>query len=179
MIGLGKCAVAVVVALLIGYTIGLEVTRGDVAAAAGLLDGAKVMHVGVVVKDIEKTSKMYATLLGIAPPKIGAAPPGFVWSKGFNADPKGTLKYVQIPFGNTMIELAEPVGGASPWRNFLDTHGEGIHHVAFGVPDRDGTAQLLQSNGGKMEFSTPTGPVYVNSEGQTGFTFELFKTDNK
>src|SRR5881394_3403823 len=105
MIGLGKCAVAVVVALLIGYTIGTEVTRRDTATAAGLFDSAKIMHVGVVVKDIEKTSKMYATILGIAPLKIGAAPPAFVWSKGFNADPKGTLKYVQIPFGNTVIEL--------------------------------------------------------------------------
>lgn len=178
MIGLGKSAIAVVVALLMGYVIGTEVTRGAGAAAAGPFDTAKVVHVGVIVKDIEKTSKEYAKLLGIAPPKILLAQPGIPFAKDFKADPNAYPKYVQFPFGNTVIELLEPIGGASPWRNFLDKHGEGIHHLGMSVADMDGALRLLTSNGAKVEFSRP-GPAraYVNAEGQTGFTFEIFQAD--
>jgi len=44
--------------------------------------------------------------------------------------------------GSLSLELIEPVGGPSTWREFLDTRGEGVHHIAFHVPDTEAEAKL-------------------------------------
>ena len=35
------------------------------------------------------------------------------------------------------IELIQPNGVKSTWQDFLDQHGEGIHHIAFNVKNMD------------------------------------------
>ncbi|RFU78919.1 methylmalonyl- epimerase [Trichoderma arundinaceum] len=41
------------------------------------------------------------------------------------------LKVAFATHGNIVWEIMQPVAGPSIMREFLDTHGEGIHHVAF------------------------------------------------
>ena len=36
---------------------------------------------------------------------------------------------------NLQLELIQPNEKPSTWRNYLDEHGEGIHHVAFQIKD--------------------------------------------
>lgn len=38
---------------------------------------------------------------------------------------------------NIQLQLCEPGPGASAQRAFLDTHGEGVFHLGFTVPDLD------------------------------------------
>ena len=45
------------------------------------------------------------------------------------------------------IELFEPVKGGSPWQEFLDSKGEGIHHIAFEVENLEKIFQDLRSKG--------------------------------
>lgn len=47
-----------------------------------------------------------------------------------------------------MIELHQPVGGESSFQEFLDKHGNGIHHIGFEVGDkRDAIVNELAEEG--------------------------------
>ncbi|GGS60265.1 methylmalonyl-CoA epimerase [Planobispora rosea] len=48
--------------------------------------------------------------------------------------------------GGSYIQLLEPLGPDTPVGRFLAKRGEGVHHVAFGVPD---VTRALEEIGGK------------------------------
>ena len=37
---------------------------------------------------------------------------------------------------NFVIELHEPMGGENSFQDFLDKHGNGVHHIGFEVGDK-------------------------------------------
>lgn len=80
-----------------------------------------VDHVGVVVKDLDAAVKFYSEVLGFKLESVHIL----------------TEQKVKIAFllcgGDTRIELIEPLGGDTLPANFLETCGEGIHHVAIRV----------------------------------------------
>jgi len=43
--------------------------------------------------------------------------------------------------------LCQPAEGESIYRDFLNEHGEGLHHVNFLVDDADETAEILVKQG--------------------------------
>ncbi|HML46461.1 MAG TPA: VOC family protein, partial [Clostridia bacterium] len=48
------------------------------------------------------------------------------------------------------IEIIQPDQEPSTWREHLDAHGEGMHHIAFlmkDMADMDARSALLQANG--------------------------------
>jgi len=70
---------------------------------------------------------------------------------GFNARGKATDARAKLAFfqmGEQLsLELIEPIGGPSTWQEFLDTHGEGVHHIAFRVKGTDSILAQLESKG--------------------------------
>ena len=52
-----------------------------------------------------------------------------------------------LPLEGSRIELLEPTQADSPVGRFLDKRGEGLHHVAFGVPDIDASLATLADSG--------------------------------
>lgn len=48
--------------------------------------------------------------------------------------------------GGSYIQLLEPLAPDTPVGKFLAKRGEGVHHVAFGVPD---VVQTLETIGGR------------------------------
>jgi hypothetical protein len=49
--------------------------------------------------------------------------------------------------GDVQLELVQPVEGPSIYRDWLDRHGEGLHHLNFLVDDVDETARTLARQG--------------------------------
>jgi len=49
--------------------------------------------------------------------------------------------------GSMQLELIEPDEHPSTWRDHLDKHGEGVHHIAFVVDDMKGTVKRMGGNG--------------------------------
>jgi methylmalonyl-CoA/ethylmalonyl-CoA epimerase len=45
------------------------------------------------------------------------------------------VRLTYIDCGNAFIQLVEPLDEASPIAEFLAEHGEGLHHICFGVDD--------------------------------------------
>lgn len=106
-----------------------------------------VTQIGIIVKDIDKVSQDYADFFGVKKPKWN-------WTDGyekshaeFNDKPSDArAKLAFFDMGQLQIELIEPDNNPSTWREFLDTHGEGVHHIAFFVKDMDEKIKVLKKN---------------------------------
>lgn len=81
----------------------------------------RIAHIGVAVTSVETALGFYRTVLGIEP----------------HADPevKDGARIVSLPFGDSDVELLEPVMAESPIARFLARRGPGIHHVCYRVDD--------------------------------------------
>jgi len=65
--------------------------------------------------------------------------------RGVPSDAKAKLAFFSMD--NLQIELIQPLGGKSTWQEFLDTYGEGIHHIAFEVKGIDGIEKRFELQG--------------------------------
>ncbi|MCD8510619.1 MAG: VOC family protein [Bacillus sp. (in: Bacteria)] len=114
----------------------------------GIFGTDVVAQIGIVVEDIEKTAKEYAGFFGVEMPEIrvtGAREEAGTTYKGKGTDARAKLAFFEM--GNLQIELIEPDEHPSTWREHLDKHGEGVHHLAFMVEDMDGKiVKLGQKN---------------------------------
>lgn len=121
---------------------------------AGVLGTHTVAQVGFIVKDVEESKKKWAAFLGMEVPPtqpIGdyattqttfqgePAPEAYCWMAFFDVGP-----------GALQIELIQPNEKPSTWRNFLEEHGEGMHHLAFQVNDSKKWVENAEANGLKL-----------------------------
>lgn len=83
------------------------------------MDISGVHHIGIVVKSIEKSLPFYRDVLGL--PHEGTE---------FHSGANVNITFLRA--GDTFIELLEPPEKGAI-RNFLETNGEGIHHIAMKV----------------------------------------------
>ncbi len=114
---------------------------GDPAAGSNpeVLGGGTVTQIGIVVRDIEKASRAYAEILGVDVPSwslTDGADRAHTEFRGAPSEARAKLAF--IPLKNVTLELIEPVGGPSTWREFLEKNGEGVHHIAFEIKGMDG-----------------------------------------
>lgn len=82
----------------------------------------QVEHIGIAVKNIEKSNILFKALLGEPHYKIEE-----VASEG--------VKTSFFKVGHNKVELLEATTSDSPIAKFIDKKGEGVHHVAFAVED--------------------------------------------
>lgn len=90
----------------------------------------KIEHIGIAVKNLDQSNKLFAQLLGVPHYKIES-----VESEGVRTS------FFQV--GDVKIELLEATRVDSPISRFIEKRGEGIHHIAFDVPDAQQTVDLL------------------------------------
>ncbi len=109
------------------------------------------IQINIVVKDIEKAARRWADLLGIEVPKIHRG--HLEGSKEYSYEYRGEdtpseLLVCNIDMGGFVIELHQPVGGSGSFQEFLDKHGNGVHHLGFEVGDaRDEIIRELEEEG--------------------------------
>ncbi len=113
-------------------------------------------HIGVAVKDIDKAVEYYQSL-GIATLKseILFKSSDFAGFK-VNGKTPDTIVKLRIRFvlvGSTQFELIQPVEGESPQKDFLNSRGDGINHIAYTVDDIDKETDKMLKKGVKAIFS--------------------------
>jgi len=91
-------------------------------------------HIGIAVKNLEEALKVYVNVLGAQTGQIHR------W-------PKTGLGAVMLTLGNSKIELIEPIGTEGPLAKFIESRGEGIHHICFEVDNIDKTLESLSAQG--------------------------------
>lgn len=94
----------------------------------------RVHHVAVVVRDLEAALGFYRDMLGLELETVLPIPSDGV-----------TIAF--LPVGATKIELVEPTDPTTGVARFLETRGEGFHHVCFEVPDIDAALTRLAIDG--------------------------------
>ena len=102
----------------------------------------KIEHLGIAVKNIEASTKMYETLLGKPAYKSEK-----VESEGVN-----TLFF---ELGESKIELLEATNTDSPIAKFIEKKGEGIHHIAYDVDNIEDEIKRLQEEGFELIHQKP------------------------
>lgn len=102
-------------------------------------------HVSLVVKDMKK-AMTYFQSLGIGPfiePPV--KPTKEMWQG--KPIPVGSLKEVLGGMGEVWFQLCQPLRKDTPWQRFLDTKGEGVHHIGFVVDDIEAAEAELTEKG--------------------------------
>ena len=95
------------------------------------MDISHIEHIGIAVKSIEETKKYYEGVLGLKCYAIEEV-----------ADQKVRTAFFKV--GQTKIELLEPTAEDSTVAKFIENKGEGIHHIAFAVPDTNEALHELE-----------------------------------
>ena len=102
----------------------------------------KVEHIGIAVKDLEVSNKLFASLLGEKHYKEEE-----VVSEG--------VKTSFFKTGPNKIELLQATDSESPIAKFINTKGEGVHHIAFAVSDIKAEIERLKKEGFIVLNETP------------------------
>lgn len=114
------------------------------------MDVNVVAQIGFIVKDIEKTNKAFANFFGMDAPEIAWTGEFKDTQQHYKGKPVGSrAKQSFFEMKNIELELIEPDEEPSIWRDHLESHGEGIHHIAFVV---DNVKQTV-SNLDNLDFS--------------------------
>ena len=90
-------------------------------------------HVAILVRSTDAALRYYEGKLGLP-----------VYSSEEIASPHARLTYLDV--GNAFLQLVEPLDPTSALGTWLDEHGEGLHHICFGVEDVMATAAALSNS---------------------------------
>jgi len=90
------------------------------------LNGLRLDHIGIVVKDLESAARMQNKLHGLQTLTGKIIEPAHEVEILFLGTGHGSLP---------MIELIAPITDSSKVSTFLQKTGGGIHHLAYEVPD--------------------------------------------
>lgn len=126
-------------------------------------------QISYAVKDIDKTVEAWSRLYGIEP---------WTYRENGGVDAKGRPWKVRMAFayvGPVEIELVQCTEGRIFQSRFLDTWGEGLHHIGCYVDDVDTEVQNLVSQGVKLFIHDPGRFAYLDAGGAGGAIFELIQ----
>jgi methylmalonyl-CoA/ethylmalonyl-CoA epimerase len=128
-----------------------------------------VDHISYAVTDIDATVEKWTELYGLGP---------WTYAENGGLDVKGRPWKIRMAFcyaGPMEIELVQCVEGRIFQSRFIDTWGEGIHHIGFFVDDVDAETENLVAQGAKLYIHDPGKFSYVDAGGVGGAIFELMK----
>ena len=114
-----------------------------------ILNAARYSQVGYIVRDIEKSKRDFARLFSCDVPPTWMAGAGEARTL-YRGQPIPEARVKQAFFDlspGVQLELLEPNDRPSVWRDWLDEHGEGVHHLAFQVEDMDRVIKELEAEG--------------------------------
>ncbi|MEJ5228603.1 MAG: methylmalonyl-CoA epimerase [Pseudothermotoga sp.] len=94
----------------------------------------KIDHIGIAIKEASTRLSLYRDFLGIGDVHVEELP-----QRG--------IRVYMIKVGESKIELLEPMNEQSEISKFLESKGEGIHHIAFTVEGIDQAADLAKKYG--------------------------------
>jgi len=106
------------------------------------MESKKINHIGIAVKSIENSVPFYRDVLGMT-------------YEGSEEVAEQKVRVAFLGVGESRIELLEPTSPDSPVAGFLVKNGEGIHHIAYEVPDLEGALAHLQAAGVRLIDQNP------------------------
>lgn len=128
----------------------------------------QIDHLGVAVRSIDKALEFYQQL-------------------GLTVSARETVEHEKVhvamlPAGGPRIELLEPSEEDSVIGRFLAKRGEGLHHIAFRVPDLEASVATLKQSGARLLGEPQRGAgghlyVFVHPSSTGGVLIELIQQE--
>lgn len=143
-------------------------------------DAAMIMQVCFVTDDIGATVDWFAKLLGKEVPRIFEPNPAELETQYFGQSAHIGFKQAIMRWRGTQLEFIQPDQSPSVWRDWMNEHGSGIHHVGFAVDDFDAARSSLESAGLQIvqEGSFPRGRyAYADARAIAGSFVEILDVD--
>ncbi len=97
----------------------------------------RIAHLGIAVKDLDPPKKLYCDHLNLE-----------AGGEEVVAAQKVKVSFIRV--GETNLELLLPTAEDSPVAKFLETKGEGFHHLALEVEDIDSAVEELKAAGVRL-----------------------------
>lgn len=143
------------------------------SVAGGLLGRPLLIsQVAVVVEDLQKTMEQYTELLGWGPWNVYRhEPPRLHGTTLRGEEVEYSMLGAETRVGEIGFELLQPLEGPSIYREWLERHGAGLHHVAVMLHGFDESAEL------KKRFDQAGAPVLMG--GRIGETIEFYYLDTE
>ena len=137
------------------------------SALPGGLGIGKIHHVAVIVRDLDAALELYRDKLGLTVETVMPIPYDRV-TIGF------------LPVGEVKVELVAPNDDTTGAAKFLESKGEGFHHICFEVPDIQAALDKLAADGLQLIDGTARkgaeGPVaFVHPKSCHGVLVELIE----
>jgi len=102
----------------------------------------KIEHLGIAVKSIKESNDLFERLLGVGPYKEETVE-------------KEQVKTSFFRVGNNKVELVQSLSKNGIISKYIEKRGEGIHHIAFDVPDIKLEMQRLRDQGFRLLSEEP------------------------
>jgi methylmalonyl-CoA epimerase len=99
-------------------------------------------HVAIAVHDLDEAIDRHRDLFGTEP----------LWRE--QVAEQG-VEEAMIAIGGSFVQLIAPLADETPVGRFLAKYGEGLHHVAYAVPDIDAALDKLRAEGARLVDETP------------------------
>ncbi len=127
----------------------------------------RVHHIAVVVRDMTRALGFYRDVLGLELETVTPIPSDHV-------------EIAFLPVGDVKVELVRPTDDTTGVARFLESKGEGFHHVCFEVPDLAEALTRLGIEGVELIDSAPRkgaeGPVaFLHPRSCHGVLVELIE----
>ena len=145
------------------------------------LGSTTITQVGIIVKDIEVRARTWAEVLGLPVPEIMITDTYARAQTEYDGKPStARAKMAFFHLGQVDLELIEPVGEPSTWRDQLDEHGDSLHHIAFEIKGMTEKVAYLEAKGLSLvqRGEYPGGRyAYMDGSAQLGSILELLEND--
>ena len=134
--------------------------------------GLAITQVAAVVRDLRSSLEAYHKALGWGPWNVYEHKPPMLHSTELHGKPtEFTMLGAECHVGPIVFELLQPLEGPSIYKEWLDEHGEGLHHVAVMVPTHE------QADQTRAHFQELGAEVLMG--GRIGETIEFYYLDTE
>jgi methylmalonyl-CoA/ethylmalonyl-CoA epimerase len=107
----------------------------------------RIDHVGIACRDLASAVAFYEATFGLT-----------VASREENSEQgvrEALLRVADAPAGASYVQLLEPLGPDTPVGRFLARHGEGVHHIGYGVTDIEAALASIGAAGVRLIDARP------------------------
>lgn len=131
-----------------------------------------ISQIAIVVRNIDEALERYHRALGWGPWNIYEHKPPALHDTYLHGQPaEFTMLGAETHVGEIVVELLQPVDGPSIYKEWLDEHGEGLHHIAVMRPTP------AESEATKRRFDEMGASILM--EGRIGETIHFYYLDTE
>ncbi|MBI5603150.1 MAG: VOC family protein [Deltaproteobacteria bacterium] len=102
----------------------------------------RLAHICLLVKDIDQAIEHYTRILGVVSPALLNQP--VAKEECYAGEDRYFTAFFKADRGGCDIQLLQPLEAGSPLYKRLETHGEGLHHIAFTSTHLEDTFRRLK-----------------------------------